>query len=390
MPSLGGLCALVGDNLEPLFNCEIVWKQDKIVSIEGQKQGRIQDIRRIVIPSFINAHTHIGDSIAKDAYVGLTLEEAVDPHRGLKTKILSNASKKEITHSMRRTLRECVSLGVTHIIDFREGGLEGLSLAEEAARGVDIGLHLLGRLATPPQKERVLANQPFSDAELEELHRVCEKASGLGVSGANEYSDKMLEQIGDVARSMNKLIAVHCLESENTRTRYGHLLGKDEFQRCIHHLKPHIYVHMTCATPEEVRAASLAGKIVSCPRSNAALANGFPPLKQILEYGGGLGTDNVMVNSPDMFREMEFCYKTLVGSTRTPNANVGDVLKAATVNVRGLLGLDPIQTGAKANFVVLNLESPWNVHASIVNRAQKHSVRMVVKDGRVVHKSSAT
>jgi len=86
------VCALVGENLEPLFECEIVWKGDKIVSIEGKKEGKFEG--RVVLPSFVNAHTHIGDSIAKEAYVGLTLEQTVDPHTGLKTKILQSSTKK--------------------------------------------------------------------------------------------------------------------------------------------------------------------------------------------------------------------------------------------------------------------------------------------------------
>ncbi len=393
MPSLGGVCALVGESLQPLFDCEVVWRGDRIVEIKGDSSGRLQDVERIVLPSFINAHTHIGDSIAKEAYIGLSLEEAVDPHKGLKAKIISGASKNDLVKAMRSVLEQCVSLGVTHLIDFREGGLEGLSLGREASQGLGVDLLLLGRLATPPSKDRILENQGFTDSELEELYKVCEKGEGLGVSGANEYSDKMLTQIREVVRGQNKLLAVHCLESHETRVRLEGVLGRDEFQRCYNTLKPNVFIHMTDATPLEVTYASSMGVVVSCPRSNAALGNGFPPLTQILGCGGGLGTDNVMVNSPDMFREMEFAYKCLVATTRKPFQRVEDILKSATVNLRPLLGLKPLEADAEADFMVLNigeLRPFWNLHSLIVNRAQRENVELVVRKGRKLYEKPAS
>jgi len=379
---LGGVCALVGEDLEPLFDCEIVWRGDKIVSIEGKREGGFDG--RVVIPSFVNAHTHIGDSVAKEAYIGLTLEETVDPHVGLKAKILGSSTREELVGAMREALTQCVASGVTHVLDFREGGVEGLELAKEACEGVGVRVALFGRPSKPPSKERVLSNERFGESELEELHRVCEISEGIGVSGANEYSDRMLEQIREVAKTHEKLVAVHCLESDNTRNKLKHVFGRDEFQRCFSLLKPNIFVHMTHATRREVALAGKAAKIVCCPRSNAALANGFPPLREILKSGGALGTDNVMVNSPDMFREMEFAYKILVGSTKKPFYDVRSVLKAATLNARQLLHLKPLSVGGNADFVVLNLVKLrpfWNLHSTVVNRAQTENVEVVVKGG---------
>ncbi len=46
----------------------------------------------IVSPAFVNAHTHIGDSIAKEAGAGLSLDELVAPPDGLKHRLLRAAS----------------------------------------------------------------------------------------------------------------------------------------------------------------------------------------------------------------------------------------------------------------------------------------------------------
>ena len=42
------------------------------------------------------------------------------------------------------------------------------------------------------------------------------------------------------------------------------------------------------------------------------LGTGFVPIRKMLEYNFelGIGTDNVMLNSPDMFREMDFLIKS--------------------------------------------------------------------------------
>ncbi|GAB6862817.1 hypothetical protein JCM17092_29060 [Haloplanus litoreus] len=36
-----------------------------------------------ILPAFVNAHTHLGDSDAKEAAVGLSLNEAVAPSDGV-------------------------------------------------------------------------------------------------------------------------------------------------------------------------------------------------------------------------------------------------------------------------------------------------------------------
>ena len=62
--------------------------------------GRIEAVEEtattstdIVLPAFVNAHTHVGDSVAKEAAVGLGLEEAVVPPDSLKHRRLSAADR---------------------------------------------------------------------------------------------------------------------------------------------------------------------------------------------------------------------------------------------------------------------------------------------------------
>ena len=49
----------------------------------------------LIVPGFINAHTHIGDSIGKDMATDRGLE-AVHPMRGIKKKILEKPEDREV------------------------------------------------------------------------------------------------------------------------------------------------------------------------------------------------------------------------------------------------------------------------------------------------------
>src|SRR5574341_1143127 len=60
----------------------------------------------LVIPGFINAHTHIGDSIAKDIGIDYRVEEKIHPVMGFKHKILKNTESSHLTSFMRNS---CIS-----------------------------------------------------------------------------------------------------------------------------------------------------------------------------------------------------------------------------------------------------------------------------------------
>ena len=98
-------------------------------------QGRIQGITDeqfessidlhgdYVIPAFVNAHCHLGDTGAKELGVGLTLEEAVVYPNGLKHKYLAKITSEELTEAVRDGLKEMLKNGIILAADYREGGL---------------------------------------------------------------------------------------------------------------------------------------------------------------------------------------------------------------------------------------------------------------------------
>ena len=113
----------------------IVVDEGKIVEIGKESaEGKIIDVDgAVVCPSFINGHTHIGDSIIKDEGYSLSLSEMVKPPNGVKHKALANADDEELISAMKSTMWEMVESGITHFIDYREGGIKGVELLKKAA-----------------------------------------------------------------------------------------------------------------------------------------------------------------------------------------------------------------------------------------------------------------
>ena len=120
---------LKGQDLTPVRE-NIVIDDGKIIEMAKDVcEGKIIDATdSIVCPTFLNGHTHIGDSIIKDEGYGLSLGEMVKPPNGVKHKALANAEDGEIIDAMKKSMWDMFESGTTHFIDYREGGIKGVEL----------------------------------------------------------------------------------------------------------------------------------------------------------------------------------------------------------------------------------------------------------------------
>ena len=159
-------------------------------------------------------------------------------------------------------------------------------------------------------------------------------------------------------------------------------------------LKPHFLVHMTHASKDDLIMTSKNTRgIVICPRANSALAEGIPDIELMQKAGCTLaiGTDNVMINSPDMFREMDFIWKTTMGIHKK-RIDPKEILKMATVNGGKILNkkIGVIESGRLADCIfldkhTLDLEPMHNPHASIVHRASESTIKAVMIGGKITY-----
>ena len=97
-----------------------------------------------------------------------------------------------------------------------------------------------------------------------------------------------------------------------------------------------------------------------------------------------LGTDNVMFNSPNMVREMEYALKVIRAYYREyfpPE----EIIKMATVNAGKALKLNAgsISEGKLADLVIVEQIS-GNPYLSIINRTEPGNIKHVIREGQIV------
>ena len=343
----------------------------------------------LMIPGFINAHTHIGDSIGKDVTLNSSVDEKIHPVFGVKSKILKNTSHENLSNFMKNTCHSMIRKGITTFVDFREGGLTGVALLKKVLSEVPLRSIILGRMESYQEIAEITQNLPFPKNKSAEFLTLLEKCDGIGVSGANENSTSVLNYYSKTS----KLRAIHSAETKQSVAKSKKMTGKSETVRALS-LKPDFLVHMTYASKIDLELASQKTRgIVICPRANSSLAEGIPDIDLMQKSGCtlALGTDNVMINSPDMFREMDFIWKVTMGIHKK-RIDPKEILKMATVNGGKILKKDigVIESGKIADCIfldkhALDLEPMHNPHASIVHRASESAIKAVMIGGKIVY-----
>ena len=343
----------------------------------------------LLIPGLINSHIHIGDSVAKDVALNKNTDSKIHPVFGIKQKILKETKPKVLSHFMRKTVKSMLKKGITTFVDFREGGLEGVLLLQKTLSDLPIRAIILGRIEFYQSKSQIKKNVALPKSNLNQLEFLIKNCDGLGISGSNENSNSTIRQFSKT----KKIRAIHCAETKQSYLISKQLTKKTEPERCIL-LKPDFLVHMTYATKSDLKFVSKKIKgIVVCPRANASLAEGIPDVVQMLKAkcNVAIGTDNVMINSPDMFREMDFLWKVTMGIQKK-RIDPKKILKMATVNAGKLLEkkIGCIKEGYLADGVFikkddLDLDPLQNPHASIVHRANENSIKAVMVEGEIIH-----
>jgi cytosine/adenosine deaminase-related metal-dependent hydrolase len=311
---------IYGDDFEPV---------DGIITIED---GIIKEIEKkkintdtIIAPCFINAHTHIGDSVIKDPPY-LPLAELVQPPNGLKHRVLAETSRDDLVASMKATIHDMIRTGTCAFMDFREGGSAGVKALNDALSGSQIEAKSFGR--------------PL-DNDMSYL----DHCDGTGLSSTSDLEIDVIQDIVMHTKGKGKMFAIHAGEKDPSDILPAIGLGPD------------LLIHLTHAGNKDMKLIKEENiPVVVCLRSNLFTRSGLPPIKKMLDEGilVAAGTDNMMFNSVNMFSEMEFLAKTALYDDR-------QVFKLCTLNGAKLCGIDgelgSIKTGKKARLMVLNKKS---------------------------------
>jgi len=312
----------------------------------------------IVMPAFVNAHTHIGDSLAYPAPRG-TVEEIVGPPEGYKHRVLRSVSRSDKIAAMTSSAMFMTRTGTTAFVDFREEGIAGVQELAEAL--------------TPDSPSATVLGRPTSaDDTREEVEALLRRCDGFGMSALRDWPLDYLGYLSRTARVAGKMFAVHA--SETVREDVDDVID----------LRPSYIVHMTSALEADLAECADAGvPIVVCPRSNEFFGL-KPDIPAMLRRGVlvGLGTDNCMVSQPDMLEEVRAAYR--VGRTQGDMTPL-DAINLATYHGRKILsahGNIATEIGVKDDLVVIRVsgEDPL---PDLVTRARSEDIEAVIRRGRL-------
>lgn len=283
----------------------------------------------LILPKFVNFHTHIGDSFISSKNIKLPkdIEKLVAPPDGLKHKLLKEASESEIINGMEKSLDLMIKTGTKYFCDFREGGITGICYLKTA-----VGLWNINPF--------ILSRPDSLEYNKDEIDLLLKNSNGIGISSISDWDYSELKKIAIATKKKNKVFALHA--SERIREDINSILD----------LKPDFLVHMLQATEEDLSIVKENDiSIVLCPRSNDffSLKPNFKLIKKIgIKFF--IGTDNVMTNSPSLIDEIVFIKK------KFDFFSISELLSTVSIESRKALNLewDIHGSNSKAEFIVLD------------------------------------
>ena len=264
----------------------------------------------LIVPSFINFHTHIGDSFIrnKEKKLPRDIEKLVAPPDGIKHKFLKNANQFEIVDGMEESINIMLKTGTKFFCDFREKGIMGICELKTALRDWKISSMILSR----PE------NIEYDKKEIDLLLR---NSDGIGLSSISEWKYSDIKKIAVDTKKKKKIFSLHA--SERIREDIDKIID----------LNPDFLIHMNMANEKDLKKVKEKNiPIVICPRSNDFFKKS--PNYELLKKTGNdilIGTDNCMINKPDVLKEIKLIKK------QTKAFSLEELLKMITITPRKVL-----------------------------------------------------
>jgi 5-methylthioadenosine/S-adenosylhomocysteine deaminase len=159
-----------------------------------------------------------------------------------------------------------------------------------------------------------------------------------------------------------------------------------------------VAAHCVCVDDEEIAMLAASGTgVVHCPESNMKLASGVAPVPRMLaaEVRLGLGTDGAASNNDlDMIGEMGSAARLHKVATLDPTAAPAHaVLRMATLGGARALHMEDrigsLEPGKRADLIVLGLSGPgalplYDAASHVVYSTRADAVETVIVEGRVL------
>src|SRR5216684_732829 len=352
----------------------------------------------LVLPGFINGHTHVPMTLFRGLHDDVTLNDWL-------YKYIFPAEKKNVTEEFvrwgtRLAAAEQIRSGVTTFADmyyFEDAVAEETKAA--GMRGV-LGETLID-FPAPDNKSGAEA-LAYTEKFLKKWQGDSLIHAAAAPHSIYTCSQKTLQDAAALARKYHAPILIHTAEMkkewEDSQKQNG--MSPVQYLDKIGVLGPDV-VSAHCIFVDEADRKTLAQRQVGCvhnPSSNTMIASGVSPVPEMRAAGVavGLGTDGPAGsnNDLDLMEEMDLAAKLAKVTKMDPLAlKAKSVVEMATIDGARALHMEKeigsLEIGKKADLIVISLDEPnavpmYDIYAQLAYALKGSDVETVVIGGRVV------
>jgi 5-methylthioadenosine/S-adenosylhomocysteine deaminase len=386
-------------------------KGDTIVAVGPQseieaKYTALQTIDakgKLVLPGFINGHTHVPMTLFRGLHDDVTLDDWL--HKYIFPAEAKNVTEDFVRWGTRLAAAEQIRSGITTFADmyyFEDAVAEETKAA--GMRGV-LGETWIDFPAPDNKSEAEML--AYTEKFLKKWHGDSLIHAAVAPHSIYTCSRKTLEDASALARKYHAPILIHVAEMkkewEDSQKQNG--TSPVQYLEKVGVLGPDVLA-AHCIFVDETDRKILAQRQVGCvhnPSSNMMLASGVSPVPEMRAAGVavGLGTDGPAGSNNDLnlMEKMDLTAKLAKINKMDPLAlNAKAVVEMATIDGARALHLDKeigsLETGKKADLILISLDEPnavpmYDVYAQLAYALKGSDVQTVVIGGRVVMRDHA-
>ncbi len=384
---VNGLCVFG----EEFVKANVLIEEGKIVDVTKRdvKAEEIIDARNcVVIPGFMNAHTHSAMTLLRCLAEDMPLMEWLNKV----WKVEKSMSEKDVYYGAKLAIAEMIKSGTTCFSDqyFHMNGV-AKAVEETGIRAV-LGYGMID-MEDPEKMEREIKEaKKFIENWKNKNERI-----NISVDPHAPYtcSEELLKWSVEVAKSLELTVHIHVAETEREVKTVKEKTGKTpvEYLNEIGLFDCRtVAAHCVWLSDKDMKILRDKGvSVAHCPISNAKLGSGIARVKDMVELGINvcIGTDGAASNnSLNMLEEMKF--SALMQRVNFGTFKAIDVFKSATENGYRAYGIKGgmLKKGNLADVVVLekgvSYSPMYNPVYSIVYSSYGFEVRDVVVNGKVL------
>ena len=376
-----------------LIEENIISKIDDKIEEDVDKVIEAKDM--IVMPGFVNTHTHLAMSIFRgyknDVKLVDWLQNAIFP-------VEERLKPEDIYWNSYLSCIEMIKSGTTTFNDMYFRMDKTIEAAEKSGlRGI-----IAWCVTDDSIKDKLERTREY-------YNKYCNRKDSkikIYVSAHAPYTcnPETLKKCVDLAKELNTGIHIHLpetlkeneiIEERYEQTGIEYLNDSDIFD------VPVVLVHGTFINDSDIEILkNIKGGISHTPRSNCKFSSNICNVTKLHDanINVGIGTDGIESSSTmDMFEEMKVAaYLQKINTQEEKKISAYEILKMATIEGAKVLGLDneigTIEVGKKADIICINRNKthlyPENdICSNLVYSANGADVDTVIVDGKIIMQS---